>query len=56
MIPNYYEKYVFTETIKILYLMFNSKASIIFSLDEILENNSLCFYSLAGLSEIIPKK
>lgn len=53
-LQNYYEKDISKETIKkILYIMFNSKASIIVSLDEILENNLLF---TARLSEITSKR
>ena len=38
MIPNHYEKHIHRNH-KILYIMFKSKASVIVSLDEILENN-----------------
>lgn len=54
MILNYYKTY--TQTLKILYILFNSKTCVLFSLDEILENIFLYFYSVTRLSEIINTK
>lgn len=54
IITNYYKSYVFKETLKFYILCLIAK--LLFLLDEIPDNNSLCFHSIARLSgKLIPK-